>query len=88
MIYGRTHTRDITKLGGMMKILPFIGAIYVITGLAYLGLPGFSGFVAEMNIFVGAFQQNADTFNRILTILGGVFHRGYISIYSYDWLEK
>jgi len=69
MIYGRTHTRDITKLGGMMKILPFIGAIYVITGLAYLGLPGFSGFVAEMNIFVGAFQQNADTFNRVLTIL-------------------
>jgi NADH-quinone oxidoreductase subunit M len=69
MIYGRTHTRDITKLGGMMKILPFIGAIYVITGLAYLGLPGFSGFVAEMNIFVGAFQQNDDTFNRILTIL-------------------
>ena len=44
-------------------------AIYVITGLAYLGLPGFSGFVAEMNIFVGAFQQNADTFNRVLTVL-------------------
>jgi NADH-quinone oxidoreductase subunit M len=68
MIYGRTHTRDITKLGGMMKILPFIGAIYVITGLAYLGLPGFSGFVAEMNIFVGAFQH-PDLFHRILTIL-------------------
>ena len=69
MIYGRTHTRDITKLGGMMKILPFIGAIYVITGLAYLGLPGFSGFVAEMNVFVGAFLQNDDAFNRVLTIL-------------------
>ena len=68
MIYGRTHTRDISKLGGMMKILPFIGAIYVITGLAYLGLPGFSGFVAEMNIFVGAFQ-NPDMFQRILTVL-------------------
>ncbi|SFS47695.1 complex I subunit 4 family protein [Lutibacter maritimus] len=68
MIYGRTHTRDISKLGGMMKILPFIGAIYVITGLAYLGLPGFSGFVAEMNIFVGAFQ-NPDKFQRILTVL-------------------
>ena len=68
MIYGRTHTRDIHKLGGLMKILPFIGAIYVITGMAYLGLPGFSGFVAEMNIFVGAFQ-NPDMFNRILTIL-------------------
>ncbi|GGK43559.1 MULTISPECIES: complex I subunit 4 family protein [Flavobacteriaceae] len=68
MIYGRTHTRDISKLGGMMKILPFIGAIYVITGLAYLGLPGFSGFVAEMNIFVGAFE-NPDMFQRILTVL-------------------
>ncbi|WP_299521799.1 NuoM family protein [uncultured Lutibacter sp.] len=68
MIYGRTHTRDINKLGGLMKVLPFIGAIYVITGLAYLGLPGFSGFVAEMNIFVGAFQ-NPDMFHRVLTIL-------------------
>ena len=68
MIYGRTHTRDIYKLGGLMKVLPFIGAIYVITGLAYLGLPGFSGFVAEMNIFVGSFE-NPDMFNRILTIL-------------------
>ena len=68
MVYGRTHTRDINKLGGLMKVLPFIGAIYVITGLAYLGLPGFSGFVAEMNIFVGAFQ-NPDMFSRVLTIL-------------------
>ena len=68
MIYGRAHTREITKLGGMMKILPFIGAIYVITGLAYLGLPGFSGFVAEMNVFVGAFQH-PDTFHRVLSIL-------------------
>ena len=68
MVYGRTHTRDIAKLGGIMKVLPFIGAIYVITGLAYLGLPGFSGFVAEMNIFVGSFQHD-DTFHRVLTIL-------------------
>ncbi|TDD98453.1 complex I subunit 4 family protein [Flavobacterium cellulosilyticum] len=68
MIYGRTHTRDINKLGGLMKTLPFIGAVYVITGLAYLGLPGFSGFIAEMNIFVGAFE-NPDMFHRVLTIL-------------------
>ncbi|MCF6308356.1 MAG: NADH-quinone oxidoreductase subunit M [Flavobacteriaceae bacterium] len=68
MIYGRTHTRDINKLGGLMKILPFIGAIYVITGMAYLGLPGFSGFIAEMNIFVGGFQH-PDMFHRVLTVL-------------------
>ena len=68
MIYGRTHTRDITKLGGLLKVIPFISAIYVIAGLASLGLPGFSGFVAEMNIFVGAFQ-NEGMFYRIATIL-------------------
>ncbi|MEX1382392.1 NuoM family protein [Lutibacter sp.] len=68
MIYGRTHTRDITKLGGLLKVIPFISAIYVIAGLASLGLPGFSGFVAEMNIFVGAFQ-NEGLFYRIATIL-------------------
>ncbi|MDX1829526.1 MAG: NADH-quinone oxidoreductase subunit M [Lutibacter sp.] len=68
MVYGRTHTREIDKLGGLMKILPFIGAIYVITGLAYLGLPGFSGFVAEMSVFVGAFQH-PDMFHRVLTIV-------------------
>ncbi len=68
MIYGRTHTRDITKLGGLLKVLPFISVIYVIAGMALLGLPGFSGFVAEMNIFMGAFQQDS-MFYRIATII-------------------
>lgn len=68
MIYGRTHTRDITKLGGLLKVIPFISVIYVITGLALLGLPGFSGFVAEMNIFMGAFQQDS-MFYRVATIV-------------------
>jgi NADH-quinone oxidoreductase subunit M len=36
--------------------------------LANLGLPGFSGFVAEMTIFVGSFE-NADTFHRVCTII-------------------
>ena len=68
MIYERTHTRDIQKLGGLLKVLPFISAIYIIAGLANLGLPGFSGFVAEMNIFVGAFE-NADMFRRVATVV-------------------
>lgn len=68
MIYGRTHTRDIHKLGGLLKVIPFISAIYVIAGMASLGLPGFSGFVAEMNIFVGAFEHE-DLFRRIATIV-------------------
>lgn len=68
MIYGRTHTRDIYKLGGLLKVIPFISVIYVIVGLASLGLPGFSGFIAEMNIFVGAFQHE-ELFYRIATVI-------------------
>ncbi|GHT17470.1 NADH dehydrogenase subunit M [Bacteroidia bacterium] len=68
MIYGRTHTRDIRELAGLMKIMPFLSVCYVIAGLASLGLPGLSGFVAEMTIFVGAFQHN-DVFHRVFTII-------------------
>lgn len=68
MIYGRTHTRDIRELGGLMKIMPFLSVGYVIAGLANLGLPGFSGFISEMTIFVGSFE-NADTFRRVCTII-------------------
>ncbi len=67
MIYGRTHTRDIRDMGGMMHIMPYLGVGYVIAGLASLGLPGLSGFVAEMTIFIGSFQH-ADMFHRVLTI--------------------
>lgn len=68
MIYGRTHTRMINEMGGLMKVIPFLSVVYVIAGLASLGLPGLSGFVAEMTIFVGAFQHT-DTFHRVLTIM-------------------
>lgn len=68
MIYGRTHTRDIRDMGGMMHIMPYLGVGYVVAGMASLGLPGLSGFVAEMTIFVGSFE-NADMFRRILTIV-------------------
>lgn len=68
MIYGRTHTRDIHQMRGLMKIMPFLAVGYVIAGLANLGLPGFSGFVAEMTIFVGAFEAN-DLFHRTVTII-------------------
>lgn len=68
MIYGRTHTRDIRELSGLMKVMPFLSVCYVIAGLANLGLPGLSGFVAEMTIFVGAFQD-FDVFHRTLTLI-------------------
>ena len=68
VIYSRTHTRDIREMGGLMKVMPFASVCYVIAGFASLGLPGLSGFVSEMTIFVGSFEHT-DTFRRVLTIL-------------------
>jgi NADH-quinone oxidoreductase subunit M len=68
MIYGRTHTRDIREMSGLMKIMPFLSVCYVLAGLANLGLPGLSGFIAEMTIFVGSFEVN-DVFHRTLTVI-------------------
>jgi NADH-quinone oxidoreductase subunit M len=68
MIYGRTHTRAVSEMGGLMKVMPFLSVAYVIVGLAGLGLPGLSGFVAEANVFVGSFANPA-TINRVCTVL-------------------
>lgn len=68
MIYDRAHTRQLSQLGGLMKIMPFISTVFVIAGLCSLGLPGFSGFVAEVTVFMGSWQ-NADNFYRIATII-------------------
>ena len=68
MIYGRTHTRDVREMGGLMKVMPFLSVCFVIAGLASLGLPGLSGFVAEMTVFVGSFEHT-DTFHRVFTIV-------------------
>ncbi len=67
MIYDRTHTRQVDEMGGLMKQMPFISTVFFIVGLCSLGLPGLSGFVAEMTVFVGSWQ-NADMFHRIATI--------------------
>jgi NADH-quinone oxidoreductase subunit M len=68
MIYDRTHTRQLAQLGGLLKVMPFIATVFVIAGLCSLGLPGFSGFVAEVTVFMGSWQ-NADNFYRIATIV-------------------
>ncbi len=68
MLYGRTHTRDIHQMGGLMKAMPFLSVAYTIVGLAGLGLPGLSGFVAEATVFVGAFA-NQHPVNRVCTVI-------------------
>jgi NADH-quinone oxidoreductase subunit M len=68
MMYSRTHTRLVNQLGGLLKIMPFISSIFIVAGLCSLGLPGFSGFVSEMTVFVGAWQ-NPNLWYRIATVL-------------------
>jgi NADH-quinone oxidoreductase subunit M len=56
MVYDRSHTREISKLGGMVKPLPWVALSFIVAGLVSMGMPGFSGFVAEFPIFMGAWQ--------------------------------
>lgn len=68
MIYDRTHTRWTAQLGGLLKVMPFISTVFVLAGLCSLGLPGLSGFVAEVTVFMGSWQK-VDTLYRTATIL-------------------
>ena len=58
MVYAREHTRDLEELGGrdLGRRLPFAAAAFTVAGLAAMVLPGFSGFVAEAQVLVGAWQ--------------------------------
>ena len=56
IVYERTHTRQLAELEEMHlgKRLPFAAWVFVIAGMASIGLPGFSGFVAELQVLVGS----------------------------------
>jgi len=56
MIYGRTHTRIIDEQAGLASRMPALAAFFVLTGLTSLGLPGLSGFPAELAVFLGAYR--------------------------------
>src|SRR5579883_1763144 len=83
LVYDRTHTRDVRELGGLATQMPIIATVFVIAGLASLGLPSLSGFVAEFLVFVGGFK-GGDVWGRtwpLLTALGAfgvVLSAGYI----------
>lgn len=56
LVYDRTHTRQLVELGGLYKALPFATITFFIAGFASAGLPGFSGFVAELQILIGSWK--------------------------------
>ena len=76
LVYDRTHTRVIANLGGLGAKMPAIAVTFVVAGLASLGLPGMSGFVAEFLVFIGTFPVW-----QVATILGAfgiVITAGYL----------
>lgn len=80
LVYDKAHTRQIPELGGLAERMPLLAVAFSAAGLASLGLPGMSGFVAEFTVFVGSFASQGPGM-QILTILaaaGIVITAGYI----------
>ncbi len=53
MVYDQAHTREIPRLGGIRRVMPWVTVAFIIGGLVSMGMPGFSGFIAEFPIFMG-----------------------------------
>jgi NADH-quinone oxidoreductase subunit M len=79
IVYERTHTRQLAELETMhlSRRLPFAAWAFVVAGMASMGLPGFSGFVAELQILIGSWQMNP-----LWIILTGV---GIVLGVAYTW---
>jgi NADH-quinone oxidoreductase subunit M len=76
MVYDRAHTRDIPKLGGFSKVMPLVAVAFIVGGLVSMGMPGFSGFVAEFPIFMGLWQRQPIV--ALIAALGIVITAAYI----------
>jgi NADH-quinone oxidoreductase subunit M len=76
LVYDRAHTRQISDLSGLAHVMPMAATFFVVAGLASLGLPTMSGFVAELLVFLGSVGRfEAPT---ILAVIGILVSAGYI----------
>ncbi|HET6320020.1 MAG TPA: proton-conducting transporter membrane subunit, partial [Chloroflexota bacterium] len=76
LVYDRTHTREIGAMQGLAARMPFIATVFMIAGLASLGLPGLAGFPAEFTTFIGSY--NVFPFATILCVCTIAITAGYI----------
>jgi NADH-quinone oxidoreductase subunit M len=65
MLYERTHTREIGRLGGLSVPVPVLAGFFLVVALSSLGLPGLNGFVGEFLILLGTFDAG-----RVLAVIG------------------
>jgi NADH-quinone oxidoreductase subunit M len=76
MVYDRAHTRHIPDLGGFVKKMPLVAVAFIVGGLVSMGMPGFSGFVAEFPIFMGVW--NYQPWIALVAAISIVITAGYI----------
>ena len=76
LMYDRTHTRQISDLGGLLHQMPLLSLVAIVAGFAGLGLPALSGFVAEFAVFVGGLAAHPTA--TIISVFGVVLAAGYI----------
>jgi NADH-quinone oxidoreductase subunit M len=104
VIYRRTGSRNITDYSGLNAKMPFYASFTLLAFLAGMGLPGFSGFIAEIMILIGAFSASGiNSLSTWMPLLGlaGIFISaayflwtmqrmffGKFSLQNREWLEK
>ncbi len=76
LVYEKAHTRHIPDLGGLASRMPILALGFMIAGLASLGLPAMSGFVAELLVFLGSFDAYKEA--TLLAMIGVLLSAGYI----------
>ena len=76
LVYEKAKTRSISELGGLVKRMPRITSLFMLAGLASLGLPGTSGFVSELLVFIGAF--NYKKIGTIIATIAIILTTGYM----------
>ena len=76
LLYDKAHTRYIPDLGGLATRMPVVAAAFLVAGMASLGLPGTSGFVSELLVFLGTFP--VWSWATALGAFGIVLTAGYI----------
>lgn len=81
LIYRRTHTRQIPELGGLAKKLPIVAVTFIIGGMASMGMPGLSGFVAEFQVLSGTWVTYPVI--AVISLVGIVITAAYIMKISY-----
>ncbi len=76
LMYERTHTREISRLGGLARQMPLISTGLVFAGFGSLGLPALAGFIGEVTVFIGAFERFE--WAVLMSIFGVVLSAGYV----------